>query len=49
MKYPYVSFATGDFNAKNLNWWGNINDQIAGMYRYNQIIDEPTNFEPHHV
>ena len=23
---PYVFFILGDFNAKNTNWWGNIND-----------------------
>ena len=51
---PYVSLILGDFNAKNTNWWGNINDyqgtqidQIAGMYGYSQIITEATNFEPH--
>ena len=51
---PYVSFILGDFNAKNTNWWGNINDyqgiqldQIAGMYGYSQLISEATNFEPH--
>ena len=52
-KNPYVSFILGDFNAKNTNWWGNINDyqgtqidQIASMHGYNQIINEATNFEP---
>ena len=41
-------------NAKNITWWGNVDDyqgiqldQIAVMYGNNQIIDEPTNFEPH--
>ena len=52
-KNPYVSFILGDFNAKNTNWWGNINDyqgtqidQIASMHGYNQIINEATIFEP---
>ena len=42
----------GDFNAKNTNWWGNINDyqgtqldQLTSLYGYNQLINEATNFE----
>ena len=51
---PYVSILLGDFNAKNSNWWGNINDYqgiqidfIAESYGYKQLINEATNFEPH--
>ena len=54
MKNPYASFILGDFNAKNTNWWGNINDyqgtqidQITSMCGYNQIINDATNLEPH--
>ena len=54
MKNPYLSLILGDFNAKNTSCWGNINDyqgiqieQVTGMYGYCQLINEPTNYEPH--
>ena len=51
---PYASFYVGDFNAHCQNWWpeGNTNaegvmiDQLASSLGLEQLISDPTNFEP---
>ena len=55
LENPISSFILGDFNAKCTNWWPNgINNQcglllddLSTSSNYSQLINEPTNFEPH--
>ena len=51
---PYISFFTGDFNAKSERWWpegdttpeGTEIDDLLTQLGPLQVIYEPTNFEP---
>ena len=53
-KKPHVNIVLGDLNAKNSAWYGDTTDypgstiaDTASLHGLVQIIDKPTNFEPH--
>ena len=52
---PYTTFFTGDFNGHSQYWWnkGDTNpegkeiEELTSLLGLTQLINEPTNFEPH--
>ena len=52
-KTPYVNLVIGDFNAKNIAWWGDTTDypdesisNITSLHGLHEIINQPTHFYP---
>ena len=54
-KKPFATFFAGDFNGHSQSWWpdgdttpeGEKFDDNCSSLGLSQIINEPTNFEPH--